>query len=156
MSRQTFRAFQTQEMTGYLKLLALLLAIDASDIFCRHAGDHRLGQGECRRMCDGAHYVRSAEESKALDRQTMPMVIISASGMATGGRVLHHLKALAPDPRNTILLTGFQAAGMRGAQLHAGARELTIHGQLVPVRAAVESLDMLSAMPTPTRSCDGW
>ena len=121
------------------------MAIDASDIFCRYAGDHRLSRGECRRMCDGVHYVRSAEESKALDRQTMPMVIISASGMATGGRVLHHLKAMASDPRNTILLTGFQAAGTRGAQLHAGARELTIHGQLVPVRAAVESLDMLSA-----------
>lgn len=121
------------------------MAIDASDILCRHVGDHRLGDGECRRMCSVAHYVQSVEESKSLDRQTMPMVIVSASGMATGGRVLHHLKAMAPDPRNTILLTGFQAAGTRGAQLHAGARELTIHGQLVPVRAAVESLDMLSA-----------
>lgn len=121
------------------------MAIDASDILCRHVGDHRLGDGECRRMCNVAHYVQSVEESKSLDRQTMPMVIVSASGMATGGRVLHHLKAMAPDPRNTILLTGFQAAGTRGAQLHAGARELTIHGQAVPVRAAVESLDMLSA-----------
>ncbi|MGC5124326.1 hypothetical protein, partial [Escherichia coli] len=83
------------------------------------------GDGECRRMCSVAHYVQSVEESKSLDRQTMPMVIVSASGMATGGRVLHHLKAMAPDPRNTILLTGFQAAGTRGAQLHAGARELT-------------------------------
>lgn len=121
------------------------MAVDASDIFCRHVGEHRLRQAECRRMCHVAQYVRSAEESKAIDRQTMPRVIISASGMATGGRVLHHLKAMAADPRNTILLTGFQAAGTRGAQLLAGARELTIHGQSVPVRAAVESLHMLSA-----------
>ena len=121
------------------------MAIDASDILCQHVGDHRLDEGQCRRMCTVAHYVQSVEESESLDQQTMPMVIVSASGMATGGRVLHHLKAMAPDARNTILLTGFQAAGTRGAQLRAGARELTIHGQLVPIRAAVESLDILSA-----------
>jgi len=121
------------------------MAIDASDILCRHAGEHRLAEGECRRMCDVARYVQSAEESKSLDRQTMPRVVISASGMATGGRILHHLKAMAPDPRNTILLTGFQAAGTRGAQIRDGARELTIHGERVPVRAQVENLQMLSA-----------
>lgn len=75
----------------------------------------------------------------------MPRIILSASGRATGGRVLHHLKALAPDARNTVLLTGFQAAGTRGADLKAGARQLSIHGQRVEVRAEVESLDLLSA-----------
>jgi len=121
------------------------MAVDASDIFCRHPRDHKLSDAECRALCSVAEYVRDAERSKALDRQALPAIIISASGMATGGRILHHLKALAPDPRNTILLTGFQAAGTRGAQLQAGAKELMIHGQIVPVRAAVESMHMLSA-----------
>jgi metallo-beta-lactamase family protein len=121
------------------------MAVDASDIFCRHLPDHRLKEWECRAMCGVARYVRSVEESKALDRHAMPMIVISASGMATGGRILHHLKVMAPDARNTILLTGFQAAGTRGRQLMDGAAELTIHGQRVPVRARVENLPMLSA-----------
>jgi metallo-beta-lactamase family protein len=75
----------------------------------------------------------------------MPKVIISASGMATGGRVLHHLKQLAPDPRNTILFTGFQAGGTRGAALVGGAESVKIHGAHVPVRAKVVNLEMLSA-----------
>ena len=75
----------------------------------------------------------------------MPKVIISASGMATGGRVLHHLKQYAPDPRNTILFAGFQAGGTRGAAMVAGAESVKIHGEYVPVRAEVKNLDMLSA-----------
>ena len=65
--------------------------------------------------------------------------------MATGGRVLHHLKAFAPDPRNTILFAGYQAGGTRGAALIAGAESIKIHGQQVPVRAQVEHIDNLSA-----------
>ena len=77
----------------------------------------------------------------------MPKVIISASGMATGGRVLHHLKRYAPDPKNTILFAGFQAGGTRGAAMIAGADSVKIHGEYVPVRAQVDNLDMLSAHP---------
>jgi metallo-beta-lactamase family protein len=73
------------------------------------------------------------------------MIIISASGMATGGRVLHHLKAFAPDPRNMIILPGFQAAGTRGASLAGGAKEIKIHGGYVRVGAEVIKLDSLSA-----------
>jgi metallo-beta-lactamase family protein len=73
------------------------------------------------------------------------MIIISASGMATGGRVLHHLKAFAPDPRNMIILAGFQAAGTRGASLAEGAPSIKIHGAYVPVRAEVVKMDCLSA-----------
>ena len=73
------------------------------------------------------------------------MIILSASGMATGGRVVHHLKAFAPDPKNTILFVGFQAAGTRGAAMLAGAESIKIHGQYVPVRANVEYLPNLSA-----------
>jgi metallo-beta-lactamase family protein len=73
------------------------------------------------------------------------MIIVSASGMATGGRVLHHLQAFAPDPRNLILFAGFQAAGTRGAALVEGADSIKIHGEYVPVRAEVCNLDCLSA-----------
>ena len=121
------------------------MAVDASDVLCKHLENHKLDETACRRICSIARYVRTVDESKSLDHQTMPRIIISASGMATGGRVLHHLKALASDARNAVLLTGFQAAGTRGAQLLAGARQLTIHGETVPVRASVENLAMLSA-----------
>jgi metallo-beta-lactamase family protein len=91
------------------------MAIDASGIFCRHLGDHKLSGSECRSLCSIARYVRSVEESKALNDMAMPKIIIAASGMATGGRVLHHLKVIGPDLRNTILFSGFQAAGTCGA-----------------------------------------
>ena len=74
----------------------------------------------------------------------MPKAIISASGMATGGRVIHHLKSYAPDPKNTILFAGFQAGGTRGAAMMAGAESIKIHGEYVPVRAEVSNLDLLS------------
>jgi metallo-beta-lactamase family protein len=75
----------------------------------------------------------------------MPAIVISSSGMATGGRVLHHLKAALPDPRNTVLLVGFQAAGTRGRQLVDGAPAVKIHGQMIPVHARVEKIDSMSA-----------
>lgn len=121
------------------------MAEDASDIFCTNIKDHKLSEAECRRSCAVAHYVRSVEESKALTTNPMPKVIISASGMATGGRVLHHLKQYAPDRNNTILFAGFQAGGTRGAAMMAGANSIKLHGEYVPVRAQVHNLDMLSA-----------
>jgi metallo-beta-lactamase family protein len=121
------------------------MAEDASEVLCRNIEDQRLSEPMCRRACAVAHYVRSVDESKALTANLMPKVIISASGMATGGRVLHHLKAYAPDPRNTILFAGFQAGGTRGAAMLSGAESIKIHGAYVPVRAQVRNLDMLSA-----------
>jgi metallo-beta-lactamase family protein len=120
------------------------MAQDASDIFCDGAGEHRLTEAACRHACAVARYVRSVEESKALMTNPMPKVIVSASGMATGGRVLHHLKQYAPDPRNTILFAGFQAGGTRGAAMLGGVDSIKIHGAYVPVRAEVMNLDMLS------------
>lgn len=121
------------------------MAISAAGIFCDHLGEHKLSESECRGACDVAHYVRDAEESKALNGNPMPKVIVSASGMATGGRVLHHLKWLAPEPRNAVLFTGFQAAGTRGQAMVSGAASVRIHGQDVPIRAEVRNLDALSA-----------
>lgn len=121
------------------------MAVDASEIFCEQLLDHRLSAGECRAACAVAHYVRDVEQSKALSANPVPKVIVSASGMATGGRVLHHLKRYAPDAKNSILFAGFQAGGTRGAAMVAGAESIKIHGQYVPVRAAVKNLEMLSA-----------
>ncbi|MGV3494016.1 MAG: MBL fold metallo-hydrolase RNA specificity domain-containing protein, partial [Ramlibacter sp.] len=85
------------------------------------------------------------DESRELNARKGPMVIIAGSGMATGGRVVHHLKQFAPDRRNTILLAGYQSGGTRGAALEAGAPTIRIHGQDVPVRAEVAKIDALSA-----------
>ena len=121
------------------------MATNASELFCRYLEDHRLTAAECREACAVARYVRDVEESKSLDTSAMPKVILSASGMATGGRVLHHLKRYAPDDRSTILFAGFQAGGTRGDAMTRGAKTVKIHGQHIPVRAHVENLHMLSA-----------
>ncbi len=105
----------------------------------------RLDPDHCRAMCGAARIVNTVEESKRLNQLRWPSIIVSASGMATGGRVVHHLKAFAPDRRNTILFAGFQAAGTRGAALLAGAKTIKIHGEHIPVRAEVASIDSLSA-----------
>jgi metallo-beta-lactamase family protein len=121
------------------------MAADVTRLYQRWNGEHRLDAEQCARMCGVAKIVNSVEESKRLNGLRWPSVVISASGMATGGRVVHHLKAYAPDARNTILLVGFQAAGTRGAALAAGASAVKIHGAYVPVRAEVVRLDALSA-----------
>jgi metallo-beta-lactamase family protein len=89
--------------------------------------------------------LRSRDESAAVNRPDHPCIIISASGMATGGRVLHHLRHQLPDPRNSVLLTGFQAPGTRGRALADGATHVKIHGFYVPVRAEVVPIDGFSA-----------
>lgn len=121
------------------------MAVDASEILCRHMEDQKLSAAECRAACGIATYVRTVKASKALNENPLPKVIISASGMATGGRVLHHLKRYAPDPRNTVVFAGFQAAGTRGAAMVAGAETIKIHGGYIPVKAEVQNLSMLSA-----------
>ena len=121
------------------------MAVDATALYHRHRSEHRLSFEECEGLCHVAKIVNSPEESRWLDGQPMPKVILAGSGMATGGRVVHHIKALAPDPRNTIVFAGFQAAGTRGAAMVAGAPSVKIHGQYVPVRAEVAMLDALSA-----------
>ena len=131
------------------KLLPIFLdspmAIDATDIFRRHAGDQKLDTGSLAMMRGDVQYVHTGEESKDLTASPMAKVIISASGMATGGRVLHHLEHYAPDPRNAILFAGFQAGGTRGAAMVAGAQSIKMYGRYVPVRAEIHNLSMLSA-----------
>jgi metallo-beta-lactamase family protein len=121
------------------------MAVDASDIFCNHTDDHKIPAAQCKPLCEGTRYVHTSSESKELTANPMPKVIVSASGMATGGRVLHHLRHYAPNPKNMILFAGFQAGGTRGAAMVAGADAIKMFGEYVPVRATVKNLEMLSA-----------
>jgi metallo-beta-lactamase family protein len=121
------------------------MATDVTDPYVRHLREHRLTVEQCSHMCRVARFVNSPEESKYVDSVTFAKVIVAASGMATGGRVLHHLERFAPDPRNSIVFAGFQAAGTRGAAMLAGAREIKIHGNYVPVLAEVSAIENMSA-----------
>ena len=104
---------------------------------------------EERRLCafctERFRTIASAQESRQLTLSKMPAIVISSSGMATGGRVLHHLKAGLPDGRNTVLLVGYQAEGTRGRQLADGQRTVKIHGQIIPVSARIEQIESMSA-----------
>jgi len=127
------------------------MALAVTDFYCRHGEDHdgemraRMQDRSCPLCCREFFTLRTRDESRALNRLRGPLIVISASGMATGGRVLHHLQQRLPDPRTTVLLPGYQAAGTRGRALQDGARTVRIHGRDVPVRATVETLDGLSA-----------
>jgi metallo-beta-lactamase family protein len=121
------------------------MAVDATAIFNHFTDDHRLTPEQSHALCHTAHIVNSIDESKRLNETTGPMIILSASGMATGGRVVHHLKAFAPYARNTILFVGFQAVGTRGSAMLDGATSVKIHGEYVPIRAQVAYLPNLSA-----------
>ena len=121
------------------------MAKDATALYLKHKAIHRLTPTQCKALHDVARIINSVDESMALDQHHMPMVIVSASGMATGGRVLHHLKVFAPDPRNMIIFAGFQAGGTRGATMVAGTPTVKIHGQQIAVRAQVEQISNLSA-----------
>ena len=122
------------------------MAINTSELMTRHMNDHRLPPALCKAIGEAVQYVRTTEESKRIDAVNgMPAVIISASGMATGGRVLHHLKRFMGDARNTIILAGYQAEGTRGDRLARGEKEIKIHGHLRDVRAEIVKLDNMSA-----------
>ena len=89
--------------------------------------------------------IRSIRESREVQKSNRPAIIVSSSGMASGGRVMHHLVRTLPDERNTVMFSGYQAAGTRGRRLEDGARQVRIHGKEIPVRARIERLDGLSA-----------
>jgi len=120
------------------------MAIEATALYNRHRRLLRVPQREIANLCDGVRLVTTAALSQRLSNSRHPAVIISASGMATGGRVLLHLSRLAPDPRNHVVFAGFQVGGSRGARLLAGDREVKIFGEYVPVRATITGLEGFS------------
>lgn len=121
------------------------MAIDTTELYCKYESLHDLTADECKRVFGRPRYARTKEESQAAMRAHGARVIISASGMLTGGRVLHHVKALGGDPNNLILLPGHQPAGTRGRALIDGARALRIHGQQVRIEAEVVHAPYFSA-----------
>lgn len=121
------------------------MAESVTNIYARYVDEHRLALEHCARLDAAATYITTPDESKKIDTANFPAIIISASGMATGGRVLHHLKTFASDDRNTILFTGYQADGTLGDRIVKGAREVKIHGGMVPIRAEIRELSNFSA-----------
>lgn len=128
------------------------MAQDATQLYCRFTDDLNMetsAGGECEGQlplyCHHTQFVQSVSQSKSLNALPGPMVIISASGMCTGGRILHHLRARLPDSRNAVLFVGYQAEGTRGRMLLDGAPEIVIHGEKVAVQARIFHSSALSA-----------
>ena len=120
------------------------MANAATALYQQHRKLLRITAREAAGLTDGVTCVTTPQQSQRLTQSRWPRVVISASGMATGGRVLHHLKAMAPNPRHHIVFPGFQVGGTRGARLIAGATEVKIHGEYVAVKAEVSHLEGLS------------
>jgi metallo-beta-lactamase family protein len=123
----------------------------ATRLYLRHKEDHDFDMQRVENLkrnplaTRNFSLVQGRGGSKALDQEQGAAIIISASGMATGGRVLHHLEKFLPDPTTTVIFVGYQAAGTRGRRLQDGEHEIKIHGEFVPVRARIESIGSLSA-----------
>ncbi|RLA63417.1 MAG: MBL fold metallo-hydrolase [Epsilonproteobacteria bacterium] len=121
------------------------MAQDVTDLYCHYGSNQKLSSEELQTVCYLADYVTSADDSKKLNYDVSPKIIISASGMITGGRVVHHLKAFGPDEKSTILFTGYQATGTRGQAILSGKKSIKIHGEYIEINAEVAYLDSLSA-----------
>ena len=120
------------------------MAVKATEIYHRHHAEHNVSRADCVAMFEIAERVNTVQQSKNLNTRHGPMIIISASGMLTGGRILHHLASFGGDRRNTIVLSGFQAGGTRGAALAEGARSLRMFGRDFPIEAEVVQLQSFS------------
>lgn len=160
-----FSIGRTQELLFHLRQLQLSgelvgdfpifvdspMACDATPLYLLHRQDHDeemvrlLVEGKKPLSPQGVRFTSSAQESREIAKWRGPMVIISAAGMATGGRVLHHLARLLPDPKTTVLFVGYQAAGTRGRKLVDGAETIKIHGEEIPVRARIRTIRGFSA-----------
>jgi len=128
------------------------LAIDATAIYMNYLDEHDFFKnGSNGNLTEAAFHpsrlkqIHESEDSKKLNYLEEPAIILSSSGMLTGGRILHHLKAYLPDKLSTIVLTGFQAMGTKGRMLLDGIKSLNIHGSSVPVKAQLEHIESLSA-----------
>ena len=123
------------------------MAINVTEMYVRHRADHDIRQSGNDDILNvkNVHLTRTVEDSKKINDVTTPCIIISASGMITGGRVLHHLAKRLPDSRSAVLLVGYQAEGSGGRALQNGAKFLQIHGEQIPVRAEVVDIAQLSA-----------
>jgi metallo-beta-lactamase family protein len=136
------------------------MAVDAMEVFRRHGQEHDFTEAQAEGVITSlvspfVRLSRTAAESKSINEHRGPGIVIASSGMMNGGRILHHLARRLPDPRTTVLVAGFQAAGTRGRTLLDGAKELRIHGRDVPVAATVRRIDALSGHAD-RRELDRW
>ncbi len=126
------------------------MAIKAVEIFMKHTEEYSedtrrlVGQHGSPLTWPGFTFASTAEQSKRINAVKTPSIIVSSSGMVTGGRILHHLAQRLPDPKNTVVFIGFQAPGTRGFTIKSGAREVKIFGDVVPIRAQVAALEQFS------------
>jgi len=127
------------------------MAINATDIYCNHAEEHDLDMKLLRNrelgpLCTRHFFLhRTQADSIAINNLKGPFILLTSSGMATGGRILHHLRERLPDPKTTVLFVGYQAQGTRGQTLQQGAKEIKMFGQMIAVRAKIETIDGFSA-----------
>lgn len=121
------------------------MATDVTDMYLRYASEHNLTDEECSRIWSGIEFVQTIEQSKELTASNEPKIVISASGMATGGRVLHHLIAMLPHSQNSVVFAGHQVEGTRGFLLVNGEKQIRIYGDDVNVFANIVHLEELSA-----------
>lgn len=116
-----------------------------TELFCTHQEESGLSKNSLEEVCAVPQFISTREQSKRLKESKIPSIILASSGMAEGGRILHHLKNFGPDERNTVVLTGFQAEGTRGEKLLKGEKEIKVYGEVVPIRATITHLDNLSS-----------
>lgn len=126
------------------------MAIKAVEIFLKHTEEYSeetrslISQYGSPLQWPGFTFASTAEESKKINNTKFPSIIVSSSGMVTGGRILHHLAQRLPDPKNRVIFIGFQAPGTRGFTIKSGAPEVKIFGEIVPIRAQVAALEQFS------------
>lgn len=126
------------------------MAIKAVEIFIKHSEEYTAQVADLIKQYGsptawpGYTFAQTSEESKKINDGKFPSIIISSSGMVTGGRILHHLAQRLPDPRNLVIFIGFQAPGTRGAIIKSGAKEIKIFGEFIPIRAQIAALEQFS------------
>jgi metallo-beta-lactamase family protein len=142
-------AIMRLQRSGEIKTVPVYLnspmSIRVNSVFCKHSGETKLTSQEVQDICETAIPIVDVEASRDLNSRREPAIIVAANGMATGGRVLHHLRGLVGSSKHTILFTGYQAEGTRGARMLAGEPTIRIHGEDLPVKAEVAILDNVSA-----------
>ncbi len=128
------------------------MAVNVTKLYVKHREDHSLqfSQEEMNGNHDPlnvheTHMTQSVEDSKKINDVKTPCIIISASGMCTGGRILHHLAQRLPDAKNAVILAGYQADGTLGRYLLSGGKDAHIHGEHIPVRAEIQEVSQFSA-----------
>jgi metallo-beta-lactamase family protein len=164
-TQQILHDIRVSEQSGAIPPIPVVvdspMACSATPLYLMHREEHddemraRVARGEAPLQPEKLWFARSVEQSKAINERKGPLVIVSASGMATGGRVLHHLARRLPDPSASVIFVGYQAVGTRGARLLGGEKTARIHGQEVPVRARIGQIHGFSGHAD-QRELDGW